>query len=162
MQNNIMFDNIYVGHSVEEADALKKETWDVKIVGERAEEKAAEPKFDEKTEDIVIDWKKDPVGFGKQKINAFIVAAKKDPIEAAKTMPEVAGPIGLVILTVVALIMTALSPAAPSKEQVKAAAQKAKDAAEKTKDKTAAALATGADQTKETVSKRTTRSSEKP
>jgi calnexin len=161
MQNNILFDNIYVGHSVDDANALKKETWDVKIEGERAEEKAAEPKFDEKTEETVLDWKKDPVGFGKQKLNAFIAAAKKDPLEAAKTMPEVAGPLGLIALTIVALILTALSPAAPSKDQVKAAAQKAKDAAEKTKDKTAATLATGADQTKEAISKRTTRSSEK-
>src|ERR1700760_2215697 len=116
MQNDILFDNIYIGHSVEEAEALKKETYDVKIVAEKAEEKAAEPKFDEKTEDEPLDFKKDPVKFVQQKVQAFIDAAKKDPIEAAKNMPEVAAPIGLVILTVVVLIMTALSPAAPTNE----------------------------------------------
>jgi calnexin len=158
MQNDILFDNIYVGHSIEDADALKKETFDVKIVGEKAEENAALPKFDDKkTDDEPLDFKKDPVKFVKQKVEAFIAVAKKDPLEAAKTMPEVAGPIGLVLLTIVALIMTALSPAAPTKEQIK----KAKGAAEKAKDDATAALATGAEKTKDSVSKRATRSSEK-
>ena len=165
MQNDILFDNIYVGHSVEEARALQKEPFDVKIVGERAEEKAAEPKFDETpADDEPVDFKKDPVKFALQKVKfvqnkveAFIAAAKADPLEAAKTMPEVAAPLGLALLTVVALIMTALSPAAPTKEQIK----KAKATAEKTKDDAAAAVATGADKVKDTVSKRATRSSEK-
>jgi len=165
MQNDILFDNIYVGHSVEEAKALQKETFDIKIVGERAEEKAAEPKFDDTpVDEEPVDFKKDPVKFALQKVKfvqtkveAFIAAAKADPLEAAKNMPEVAAPLGLALLTVVALIMTALSPAAPTKEQVK----KAKAAVEKTKDDAAAAVATGADKVKDTVSKRATRSSEK-
>jgi len=160
MQSNVLFDNIYVGNSVEEADALKKETFDVKIEAERAEEKAAEPKFEEKPADEVVDWKKDPVKFVKQKVDAFIIAAKKDPIDAVKEMPEVAAPIGLGLLTIVALIMTALSPAAPSKEQVKKAAGKAAEKADKAKDDAAAAIATGTEKAKD-VSKRATRSSEK-
>lgn len=167
MQGNILFDNIYVGHSVEDAEALKKETWDLKIAGEKAEEKAAEPKFDDKIDGEVLDFKKEPVKFAlqkvefiKKKVTAFIESAKKDPLEAIKNSPEVAAPLGLAILTVVALIMTALSPAAPTKEQVKAAAQKAKDRAEKTKDDAAAAIATGTEKAKE-ATKRATRSSEK-
>jgi calnexin len=156
MQNNILFDNIYVGHSVEEADALKKATWDIKIANEKAEEEASAPKFDEPKTEEPIDWKKDPVKFVKQKVESFIAAAKKDPIEAVKEAPEIAGPIGLVILTVVALIFTALSPAAPSKEQIKAAGKKA----EKAKDDATSAIATGADKAKE-ATKRATRSSDK-
>jgi calnexin len=161
MQNNILFDNLYIGHSVEEAKALQKETWDVKIVGEKAEEKAAEPKFDDKTPEAEeVDFKKDPVKFVRQKVDAFILAVKKDPLEAVKTQPEVAGPIGLVILFAVALILTALSPAAPTKEQAKAAAKKTKEGAEKVKDEVAKATTTGAEQAKE-ATKRATRSSEK-
>jgi calnexin len=158
MQANILFDNIYVGYSVEDAEALKKETWAAKIIAEKAEEKAAEPKFDEKKDEAeVIDFKADPVKFVRQKVDAFILAAKEDPLEAIKAMPEVAGPIGLLALTLVALILTALSPAAPSKAQVKAVGKKA----EKIKDEVAKATTTGTEQIKE-ATKRATRSSEKP
>jgi len=159
MQNDIMFDNIYVGHSVEDAAALKKETWDLKIEAEKAEEKAAEPKFDETKDDESVDFKKDPVKFVKSKVEAFITAAKKDPIEAAKTMPEIAGGLGFVALFVVALIFTALSPAAPTKAELKAKADKAKSAAEKGKDKATTAATTGAEQVKDGAQKRATRSS---
>jgi calnexin len=163
MQNDILFDNIYVGHSVEDALALKKETWDLKIEAERAEEKAAEPKFDEDKdkEDKVLTFKDDPVKFVRQKLEKFIAEAKKDPVEAVKTMPETAAPIGITILAVVALILTLLSPAPPTKTDVKAAGQKAKDAAEKAKDKASQGAATGTEQTKDTVQKRSTRSSDK-
>ncbi|KAF2674177.1 calnexin [Microthyrium microscopicum] len=159
MQNDIMFDNIYIGNSVEDAEALKKETWDLKIEAEKAEEKLNEPKFEDiKDPSAPIDFKKDPVGFVKQKAEAFITAAKADPIKAAQEMPEVAGVLGVTALTILALILTALSPSAPSKEQIKAKANKAKDAAEKAKDKAAEAISSGVDQAKD-ATKRSTRSS---
>jgi calnexin len=159
MQNNILFDNIYIGHSIADAAALQKETFDKKIVGEKAEEKAAEPKFEEKTPEAEIDFKTDPVKFIRQKVDLFVAAAQKDPIEAVTNMPEVAGPIGLAILTIVALILTALSPAAPAK-QAKAAGKKVKETAEKVKDEVSKATTTGAEQAKE-ATKRVTRGSDK-
>jgi calnexin len=160
MQNNILFDNIYIGHSVEDAESFRKETWDAKIIGEREEESASVPKFDEATGEEIIDFKKDPVKFVKQKVQTFIEAAKKDPVEAVKAQPEVAGPIGLALLTVIALIFTALSPAAPTKETIKKNASKAKAAVEKAKDDAAEAIATGTEKAKD-ATKRATRSSEK-
>ena len=44
MQNDILFDNIYIGHSVEDAQKLKAETWDIKHPIEVAEEEETKPK----------------------------------------------------------------------------------------------------------------------
>jgi len=161
MQNDILFDNIYVGHSVEEAKALQKETFDVKIVAEKAEEKAAEPKFDEEkdADQKVLNFKDDPVKFVRERVEKFLVEFKKDPIEAVKSNPKTAAPIGVTILALVALVLTLLSPAPPAK--VDAKGQKGKDAAEKSKDKGSASVATGADSGKDGVQKRNTRSSDK-
>jgi calnexin len=164
MQNDILFDNIYIGHSVEDALALKKETFDLKIVAEKAEEKAAEPKFDEEKEsskEKVLTFKDDPVKFVRDRVEKFIAEFKKDPVEAVKNNPETAAPIGVTILAVVAVLLTLLSPAPPTKADIKAAGQKAKDASEKAKDKGTPSVATGADQSKDSVQKRTTRSSDK-
>ncbi len=159
MQNDILFDNIYIGHSVEEALALQKETFDVKIAAEKAEEKAAEPKFDEEkdADQKVLNFKDDPVKFVRGKAEKFLAEFKKDPIEAVKNDPQTAAPIGVAILAVVALILTLLSPAPPAK----AAGPKGKEAADKSKDKSSASVATGADQGKDGVQKRATRSSDK-
>src|SRR5271155_813378 len=117
MQNDILFDNIYIGHSVEEARDLQKETFDIKIAAEKADEKAAEPKFDEEkdADQKVLNFKDDPVKFVRGKVEKFLAEFKKDPIEAVKNDPQTAAPIGVTILAVVALILTLLSPAPPAK-----------------------------------------------
>lgn len=166
MQNDILFDNIYIGHSVDDAIAFRKETFDPKVKAEKAEEIANEPKWDEKKDDIVpVDFKKDPVGFVLQKIQPyrtqvekFVAAAKKDPLKAAQAEPKVAGGLALVLLTTIAFILTALSPAAPSKQQIKSAAEKTKTSAQQAVDKASEAVATGSEQVKE-ATKRNTRSS---
>ena len=43
MQSDILFDNIYIGHSIEDAEKLKTETFDVKHPIELAEEDATKP-----------------------------------------------------------------------------------------------------------------------
>jgi calnexin len=161
MQNDILFDNIYVGHSVEEAKALQKETFDVKIVAEKAEEKAAEPKFDEEkdADQKVLNFKDDPVKFVRGRVEQFLAEFKKDPIEAVKANPQTAAPLGVAVLAVVALVLTLLSPAPSAPADAKS--PKGKDAADKSKDKSSASVATGADSGKDGVQKRTTRSSDK-
>ena len=161
MQNDILFDNIYIGHSAADAEALKKETYDVKIETEKAEEEATKPKAPETPKspsDLV--FKDDPVLYVKEKFNLFVEIAKRDPVEAVKFVPEVAGGLGVIAVTLIAIIISALvgSGAAPSKEQVKAQAKKAKDAAVDAKDKAAEAVATGAEKAQAEVNKRTTRS----
>jgi calnexin len=162
MQNDILFDNIYIGHSIEDAAALQKETFDVKIKAEKAEEEATKPKEEEKPKspsDLV--FKDDPVKYIREKVDLFMTIAKTDPINAAKFVPEVAGGLGVILLIVVSVLLTLVSNAgsAPSKEQVKGAAKKAKDAVVDAKDKAAEAISTGTEKAQSEVNKRTTRAS---
>ena len=85
MTEDILFDNIYIGHSVEDAKALAAETFDVKKPLETAAEKAASPE-DEDGE--TVSFKEDPIGFIRQRIFDFVDAAKLDPLSAFKTQPE--------------------------------------------------------------------------
>jgi calnexin len=162
MQNDILFDNIYIGHSIEDADALRKETFEPKVAAEKAEEEATRPKPEDPIKDTSsLDFKEDPVLYVKEKLNLFIEVAKRDgPVEAIKFVPEVAGAAGALLAVLVSLIFVVVGggAAAPSKEQVKAQSKKAKDAAVDAKDKAAAAVSTGAEKAQAEVNKRTTRS----
>lgn len=162
MQNDILFDNIYIGHSIEDAEALKKETFDLKITAEKAEEEASKPKTPETPKspsDLV--FKEDPVLYIKEKTKLFFEIVKRDPVEAIKFVPEVAGGIGVLAVTIIAIVVSSLvgGGAAPSKEQIKAQAKKAKDGAVGAKDKAAEAVSSGAEKASAEANKRTTRSS---
>jgi calnexin len=148
MQKDILFDNIYIGHSIADAEKLKAESFDLKNAAEKADEEANKPKPAEDIKspsDLV--FKDDPVRYIKEKTALFAEIAKRDPIEAIKFVPEVAGGIGVIAVTLLALLVSVLlgSGAAPSQEQVKAQAKKAKDAAVDAKDKAAEAISTGAE-----------------
>lgn len=164
MQNDILFDNIYIGHSIADAESLKKETFDVKVAVEKAEEEKEKPK-EENTpprspDDLV--FLDDPVTYAKQKFNLFVEIAKRDPVEAVKYVPEVAGVLAVGAITLLLALVGLVSggaAAAPSKEEIKAKAQQAQDAAIKAKDQVADAVASGAEKAKDEVNKRTTRSS---
>ncbi|EXJ79563.1 calnexin [Capronia epimyces CBS 606.96] len=163
MQSDISFDNIYIGHSIEEAAAFRAETYDIKRPIEEAEEAKTKPKTPETPKSPSdLKFADDPVTFVKEKLELFVTLAQKDPIEAIKFMPEVAGGIGGVVALLIAIVvgLSGLGgSAAPSKEDIKKSAQKAKDAATDAKDKVAEAVASGADAVKADVNKRTTRSS---
>ena len=162
MQSDILFDNIYIGHSVEDAAALRAETYDLKRPVEDADEAASKPKPADKPKspsDLV--FKDDPVTYVKEKFDLFLTIAKRDPIEAIKFVPEIAGGLGALVVALIAFVVGAISlssPAAPSKEDVKKAAQKAKDSAVSAKDNAADSVSSGADAAKAEVNKRTTRS----
>ena len=160
MQSDILFDNIYIGHSVEDAEALKKETFDVKHPLEVAEEEASKPPKPETKPSSPLDLKftDDPVLYVKEKVNLFVTIASRDPVEAIKFVPEVAGGLGVIVVTVLAIIIGALAgSSAPQKAQD--VAKKTKEAAESAKDKAVDAATTGAETVKAEATKRTTRSS---
>ncbi|KAL2041336.1 hypothetical protein N7G274_005718 [Stereocaulon virgatum] len=160
MQNDILFDNIYIGHSVEDAEKLKAETYDIKAPIEKAEEDAAKPKPKE-TPELASDLKfmDDPVTYIRQKVDLFWTLVQKDPLEAVKTLPEVAGGIGAVAVTIIALIIGVVGMSAAPPPQVKKAAEKAKQTAMDTKDQVVDAATTGAEKAQAELNKRTTRSS---
>jgi len=162
MQNDILFDNIYIGHSAADAEKLRKETFDVKIAAEKAEEAVSTPKPDDKPKSPMdLKFTDDPVHYVREKLDLFWTIAKRDPVQAIKFVPEVAGGLGVAAVTILALLFAALGmggAAAPSKEQIKEKAQKAKEAAVDAKDKAAEAISSGAEKTENEANRRTTRS----
>ena len=125
MNEDILFDNIYIGHSVEDAAALRKETYDVKIVGEKKAEEATKPESEREKpkspHDLV--FMDDPVLYIKEKTNLFIELVQKNPVDAFKFVPEVAAAIGLGIVTLLLIVFGggAAAAAAPSADELKAA-----------------------------------------
>ncbi len=103
MQKDILFDNIYIGHSVADAEALKRETYDVKIAIEKKEQELTAPKIDEKPKSpLDLNFMENPVNYVKEKFNVFMSIAKRSPIEAIKSVPEVAGGLAIIGLTTLA------------------------------------------------------------
>ena len=162
MQNDILFDNIYIGHSIEDANALRAETYDVKIAAEKAEEEKNKPKKDDKPKSPSdLTFMDDPVTYVREKFDLFVEIAKRDPVEAVKFVPEIAGGLAIGAVTVVLLLAGLVgggAKAAPSKAELDAKAKQAKEQAAKAKDQAADAVASGTDKAKEEVNKRTTRS----
>jgi hypothetical protein len=102
MTEDILFDNIYVGHSVEDAKKLAEESFDVKKPIEV--ELAKPPKKDEPAAKPSVDFKSDPVEFVRQMVFTFIDLAKEDPITAFKTHPETGGAIVVGVLTLFGMV----------------------------------------------------------
>lgn len=153
MQNDILFDNIYVGHSVEDAEKLRKETFDVKYPIEQAQEEAAKPPPNKPEAGTTVTFQEDPVTFIRQKIDFFVNLAKEDPINAVKTAPEVAGGLAAILLTSILIIVGAIGASSP------APAPKGKQAASGGKEKASEATSSSADTAKGGATKRNTRSS---
>ncbi|KAJ5777848.1 Calnexin [Penicillium odoratum] len=155
MQNDILFDNIYIGHSVEDAEKLRQETFDVKVAIEEAEEKASQPEPEAPAPGLTTTFQEDPVNFVRQKVNQFVHLAKEDPIHAVKTAPEVAGGLVALLLTSILIIVGAIGSSSPAP----ASEKKGKQAVNAGKEKNSEATSSSADTGKSGATKRTTRSS---
>lgn len=155
MQNDILFDNIYIGHSVEDAEKLRQETFDVKHPVELAEEEALKPKQEEKGATPSVGFQEDPVTFVREKVDYFVSLAKQDPVGAVKQVPEVAGGLVALVATMILIIVGAVGASSPAP----APANKGKEAAGKAKEKTGEASSSSADTGKGGATKRNTRSS---
>ncbi|KAF7938144.1 hypothetical protein BELL_0045g00070 [Botrytis elliptica] len=160
MQSDILFDNIYIGHSVEDAAKFADETFNEKHPIEQLIELESVPKPEDKPKspsDLV--FADDPVLYVKEKLDLFLTIAQNDPIQAIKFVPEAAAGIGAVFVTLIAIIVGIVSMSGSTPPpQVKKAAAKAKDAAADAKDKVSEAVASGTDAVKAEVNKRSTRS----
>jgi hypothetical protein len=86
MTEDILFSNIYVGHSIDDAKTLAAETFDIKHPLEKATEKAAVPDYDEELDEP--SFAENPVEFLRNKAFKFIALARVDPVTAFKTHPE--------------------------------------------------------------------------
>jgi hypothetical protein len=100
MTEDILFSNIYVGHSVADAKKLAAETFDVKHPLETAKEKEDTKVPDE----TPVDWKEDPVAFIREKVFSFIELAKIDPVLAFKSKPETGAALTGALLTLFGML----------------------------------------------------------
>lgn len=103
MTENILFDNIYVGHSVEDAKKFQAETYDLKHTLEETT-KNSDDKVEEDEE--TKDFKEDPMSFIRQKIFAFIDLAKVDPVLAFKSQPETGGALAVAFVTALGMLLS--------------------------------------------------------
>jgi calnexin len=107
MQSDILFDNIYIGHSIEDAEKFADETFNEKHPIEQLVELAEKPKVDDKPApkspmDLV--FLDDPVHYIREKLDLFFTIAQNDPVQAIKFVPEAAAGLGAVAITIIALI----------------------------------------------------------
>ena len=104
----------------------------------------------------------DPVHYVREKVDLFYTLARNDPVQAIQIMPDVAGGIGAVALTVIALIVgifTIGTGKVTPPPAAKKAAEKVKESAFDAKDTVTDAATSGAEKLQAEVNKRTTRSS---
>ncbi|MCJ1354632.1 MAG: hypothetical protein MMC33_004621 [Icmadophila ericetorum] len=159
MQSDILFDNIYIGHSIEDAEKLKAETFDIKRPIEVALDEAEKPKAPEKPKSPMdLKFMDDPVLYVREKVQLFLTLVQKDPVEAIRFVPEVAGGIGVLVVTLLVVVISALGGSSPP-PQVKKAVEKTKETAANVKDQAVDAATTGVEKVQAEVNKRTTRSS---
>ncbi|KAH7907792.1 Calreticulin-domain-containing protein [Hygrophoropsis aurantiaca] len=98
MTEDILFDNIYVGHSLDDAKVLAASTYDIKKPFEDAQAAKEEAELEAEDADIPA-FKEDPVAFVRGKVFTFIDAAKVDPVGAFKAQPETGAALVGAVLT---------------------------------------------------------------
>lgn len=95
MDEDILFDNIYVGYSPEDAKKLSEETFEKKLPIEQNREKKEEDQVKEAQEQAAkaaeAEARGSLVDRVRSQVDVFIAAAKRDPVTAVKEYPQVAG-----------------------------------------------------------------------
>lgn len=100
MTEDILFDNIYIGYSLEDAKAFAAETFEIKKPLEVASDKSVDDEVDEDTPT----FKEDPVGFIRTRVISFVEAAKEDPVAAIKAHPRTGAAFAGALFTAFGLI----------------------------------------------------------
>ncbi|KAF9447037.1 Calreticulin-domain-containing protein [Macrolepiota fuliginosa MF-IS2] len=100
MTEDILFDNLYVGHSVEDAKKLAAETFEIK---KPLETKADKPETTDEDEDEAT-FKDDPVSFIRSKVLNFVDDVKEDPIGAFKSQPETGAALAAALFTILGML----------------------------------------------------------
>jgi calnexin len=161
MQNDILFDNIYIGHSVADAEKFADKTFHEKHAIEQQLELAEKP-TEEARPASPLDRKfmDDPILYVREKLDLFITIARSNPMEAVRFVPEVAGGIVAVIITVLALIigLFSMGGSTPPPPKAKKPTESVKAAGADSKEKVGDAATSAVDQAKGEASKRSMRS----
>ncbi|KAI5786438.1 Calreticulin family-domain-containing protein [Peziza echinospora] len=161
MSNDILFDNIYIGHSVADAEKLQKETFDIKTAIEQKEDALNAPKAPEPPADSpTASFKEDPVAFIKAKLELFLALVQKDPLEAIKAVPEAAGGIIALLVTIFAVLSSLIGLASAPAKVPKVAEIKEKVKKAEAKVEAKVDSSSSSDEGKKKTSRRTTRKAE--
>ena len=158
MSNNILFDNIYIGHSEKDALWLQKKTFDIKQQIEQHED-APPPPPPVKPKTTPKSFKEDPVAYMVAKFELFFALVQKDPIAAIKAVPEAAGGIAALAFTLFSLIAGLLSMASAPTKIAQPAPKKTEKVAEK-KPAVVEKDSSSSEDDKKKASRRTTRKAE--
>jgi len=123
MQNGFLFDNIYIGHSEEDAKALAEETWVLKEALEKAKEPTPAPEADgtlaEKASGYV-EQAKQVLTKTQVQVQDFVKLAQADFVGAVKELPHIAGLLVLAALIPLVFVSSLFSaPPAPKKAPAK-------------------------------------------
>jgi len=105
MTEDILFSNLYIGHSAEDAKKLAAETFEIKKPLEVAADKPLTTDDDEEK----VSFKDDPVNFIRTRVIAFIEAAKVDPLVAFKSQPETGAALAGALFTLFGMFGALLS-----------------------------------------------------
>ncbi|GAA6034846.1 hypothetical protein JCM8097_009329 [Rhodosporidiobolus ruineniae] len=151
MDDDILFDNIYIGQSEADLNQFISETYAIKAPVEKALEEADKPKSDHKHDHAHADadepdYKTAPVEWIKFKARQFVDEAAVDPKKAFVERPITGGIVGVVFATVVGLLGVFLSLLLPS-----SASTKVRSTADAVAKKTDAVVADAAEAVKEQV-----------
>src|SRR5258706_3271528 len=104
MTEDILFSNIYVGHSAADAKALAQETFHAKTKIEKAAEAKAKKAFDEDGDVVEPTLTGAQMAFIRKAILEFVELAKIDPVLAVKSKPETAGAVAIAIFTLFGML----------------------------------------------------------
>lgn len=123
MQENILFDNIYIGHSEADAAAFAKETYHVKADVEKKQEDANKPEESEIPDpDDIPKLTESPIQFVRGHAKAFVDLALVDFKSAVRKMPSTAMALGGLLATILGALFLVLSGSpAPKTRKVKKA-----------------------------------------
>lgn len=103
MTEDILFDNIYVGHSIDDAKSLAAETYDVKKPLEAA--LSPQKDVDDEGDYYIPPFLEDPISHIRGKIAQFIDAARVDPLSAIQTYPETGAGLAGVVLSLFGMLL---------------------------------------------------------
>ncbi|PWN30847.1 calnexin [Jaminaea rosea] len=160
MDEDILFDNVYVGHSREEAKKLSEESFELKLPIEQNREEKADA--EEKASKAAEEAKAAKAAAGslltrvRSEIDVFIAAAKRDPVNAIKSQPQVAAGLGAGVTAMFGLLglLSGLMGGAAGKNVAASASQsKKKEEAAKLVERKAQSSAVK-EKSSETVGKR--------
>jgi hypothetical protein len=120
MTEDTLFDNIYVGHSVEDAEALLAETYTVKHSLEEVAK--AVPEVD--SSDELPSFSTDPLGYVRGKIGLFLDDAREDPLAAIQSHPDTAGGLVGAVFLLFALLGVTFGLVGAGQQPIKASSKK--------------------------------------